>query len=248
MDISAVVITHNESRDISECLESLSWCDEIIVVDGQSDDGTQQIASKIADKVLVEDETDKASGFDHTRMLGIEAASNEWIFWLDADERAPQGIEDDINNWINSGSYDIISFPRKHIIFGKVTRSCGYWPDYEKRLFRQGSIDFSEGVHQFVNIDEDATEFKLPAEDQYAITHYRYRTRKEFLEKSERYSTVKAKQTDYVLGQWLWYPLKTFLARFLYHSGYKEGMHGLELSLLQAHYEFRLAEKSRKEK
>ena len=143
--LSVVVIAKNEEDKIDECLRSVDWVDEIVLIDNGSVDRTVAIAKQHKAKVFF-----KLTGsYKDLRNEGLKQAKNEWLFYLDADERITPELRDEIKLKIvncelkiNESAYAI---PRKNIILGKEMRYGGWWPDYVKRLFLKVNLNSWKG-------------------------------------------------------------------------------------------------------
>lgn len=139
--LSVIIITYNEEDNIRECLESVKWVDEIVVVDSFSQDNTVEICRQYTDKVFQHEWT----SFGQQKILALEKTSNDWILNLDADERASQALADRIReilreNDMNDGYY----IPFKNYFLGKWLRYGGCYPDYHLRLFRKSRGKFEQ--------------------------------------------------------------------------------------------------------
>ncbi len=144
MDIKAVVITKNEAKMLSGCLDSLVWADEVLVIDTGSTDETISIAKKHGARVV---EYSKGKHFSDWRNRGLREAKGKWIFYVDADERVPIMLKDEILTIIKAGANlpSVYAVPRQNIILGKKMRHGGWWPDYVERLFKNGALIKWEG-------------------------------------------------------------------------------------------------------
>lgn len=146
MKLTIIIIAKNEEKLIGTCLESVKWADEIIVVDNGSDDQTREIAKKYTDKIIsVEDED-----FSFLRNKGMEKASNEWVLYIDSDERILKPLKEEILQIIESSKYSALAIPRKNIIFGKSVNYGPFWPDWVTRLLKKEDFDTWVGkVHEY---------------------------------------------------------------------------------------------------
>lgn len=244
MKLSVVISAYNEEKKIKDCLDSVKWADEIIFVDNSSTDQTTQIAKEYTTKIY----TQKNDPFniDIQKNLGIEKATGDWILVLDADERITKELADEIKNVIKksdqlkgSGQEEIYGFlmPRKNIIFGKWIQHSGWYPDYQLRLFRHGKGKYEKKhVHEPISIQGKIEKLNEP------IIHYNYETVSQFLYKHLIiYAPNEAEELlrkGYVFD-WLGairLPMSEFLGRFFAREGYKDGFHGLILSLLMGLY------------
>ncbi|OGM08956.1 hypothetical protein A2159_02085 [Candidatus Woesebacteria bacterium RBG_13_34_9] len=143
INISAIIITKNEEKKLPDCLKSLAWVDEVIVVDSGSSDRTIKIAEKFKAKVINFKDT---GSFADRRAEGLKYISGRWIIYVDADERVSNELKQKIN-LIVKDNYTKASYaiPRKNYIFGKEFKHCGQWPDYQKRLFYNKNLKGWQG-------------------------------------------------------------------------------------------------------
>lgn len=136
--LSVVTITKNEERNIRDCLETVRWADEIIVVDAESSDRTVSIAKEYTDHVLVR----RWSGYGPQKNVAIDEASGEWILVVDADERVTKPLGEEIRRVVRSGPpADVAGFqiPRRNFFYGRWIRGSGMSPDRQLRLFRRSA-------------------------------------------------------------------------------------------------------------
>ena len=237
MSISAVLVVKNEEKRLARALKSLKFVDEIVVFDMLSTDHTQAVAKKFTDQVF---STPEDFGYvEPARNLAVSKAKGEWILVLDADEEVPKSLADKIKDLIKANDTDVFFLPRKNLIFNKAIKHSGWWPDYQARLFKKGMVEWQVGVHRQPDIKGQAE--YLPAKADWAIIHHNYETVEDFVERSQKYTSLQAKERK---------NLKTistedliqafnseFLRRFFLKKAYQDGMHGLALSLLQSNYE-----------
>lgn len=237
--ISVVVNTLNEEENIKRCLNSVqNWVDEIIVVDMHSEDKTREIAENIGAKVYLH----KRTGYvEPARNFAIEKANSRWILILDADEEVPETLAEKlsaISKDEDKKEIDCVLIPRKNIIFGKWMQNSRWWPDYLPRFFRKGAITWPKQIHQQPNL-ADKNIHTLVNQEEYALIHYNYESLDQFLDRNKRYAEIQAKELikekSYKLSSKDLFlePLKEFLSRFFEGEAYKDGVHGLALSLLQ---------------
>jgi len=233
--ISVVINTLNEEKNLPHALESVkNLADEIVVVDMHSDDATQQIAKKYGAVVY---EHTRTNYVEPARNFAIEKAKGDWILILDADEEIPVRLAEKIKEVANnSKSGDYYRIPRKNIVWGKWVKHSRWWPDYNIRLFKKGMVAWSEVIHSVPMTKGTGSNFQQ--EERYAIFHNHYPTIELFLERMNRYTTEEAKTLvkDGYKFKWtdiIRKPTDEFLSRYFYGEGYKDGIHGLALALLQ---------------
>jgi len=236
--ISVVISAYNEEEKIAECLESVKeFADEIIVVDNASTDKTSDIAKKYTKKVY--HQKNDPEHIDIQKNYGFTKATGEWILSLDADERVTQSLAVQIKGIVATSTVDMVGYwiPRKNMIFGKWIQHTGWYPDFQLRLFRNGRGSYSDAyVHAHLSL-EGATE-KLTE----PIVHLNFETIHQFLFKHMMlYAPSEAAKmlADGYQFQWsdaIVMPVKEFMSRFFAREGYKDGFHGLMLSLFMAFY------------
>lgn len=236
--ISVVINTWNEEKNLPRALASIrSFADEIVVVDMESTDATAEIAQKAGAKVY----SHKQTGYvEPARNFAISKATGEWIFILDADEELPPRLVKKLKDLLEKPTADFYRLPRKNLIFGQWIRHARWWPDYNIRFFKKDSVSWSELIHSVP--ETHGTGSDLPAQESFAITHHNYESISQYLTRSDRYSTIGAQGKLKEGYEFSWRdlirkPVGEFLSRFFVGEAYKDGVHGLALSLLQAYSE-----------
>jgi glycosyltransferase involved in cell wall biosynthesis len=235
--VSATIIVLNEEKNIRDCLESVGWADEIIVSDTGSTDKTVELCQSFGARVY----QDRWRGYGAQKNLCAERARNDWILNIDADERVTPGLKAEISTVLENGAgarqrTDGYYIPRKNFFGAKWIRHCGWWPDYNLRLYRRSSGRFAEKlVHEAVEVDGTKGYLKNP------LVHRTYEDVPDYLERMERYSTLAAEQMlldgrgpralDILMR-----PTFTFLKMFVLKRGFLDGGTGLLLSMLYASY------------
>lgn len=233
--ISVVINTLDEEHNISGVIKTVSWADEIIVCDMHSEDKTVEIAKKMGAKIFFHK---KERFVEPARNFAISKASNEWILILDADERIPENLAKKLIEIVSgTEQIDYVRLPRKNIIFGKWMQAAMWWPDYNIRFFKKGKVKWGDQIHRPPETIGQGID--LPADDKYAILHHNYQTIAQFLERMNRYTDIQAQELAGEGYKFNWKdlfqkPLDEFLSRFFAKEGYKDGLHGLALSFLQA--------------
>lgn len=234
--ISVVVSAYNAEKTLKQCLESVSFADEIIVVDNSSQDKTSEIASLYTSKIF---SRPNHKMLNVNKNFGFSKATHEWILNLDSDEYIDQDLAREIREIISDSSKEIDGYyiPRKNIIFGKWIEHTGWYPDHHLRLFKRGKGKFDEKhVHEKLRVEGRSRYLKGH------IIHYNYETILQFLQKlGNVYAPNEAEQkiANGYKFQWqdaIRFPASEFLSRFFARQGYKDGFHGLMLSLLMGFY------------
>lgn len=227
--ISFVIIAHNEEQNIVSCLESISWADEIILVDCESTDQTVKLAKKYTEKIFLRK---NIPNLNINKSFGIKQATNEWIFYIDPDERITPELAEQIKKIIlQNDGYNGYIFPRKNYYFGKWLKHGGKYPDRQLRLFRRNKGYFAcKHVHERLIVEGKYGKLNYP------ILHCTYKTVDEFLKKYCFYTSFQAgylKQEGMRpnLKNFLLYffilPLKRFTDRYFIKLGILDGVTGL---------------------
>lgn len=237
--ITACLITRNEEKNVRDCLESLRFVSEIVVIDSFSTDKTPDICREYTDKVFQTD----WQGFSATKNLCVDQASNEWVLVIDADERVTPELRAEILDLKEDA--DGFSVPRQNYFLGKWIRHCGWYPDYTLRLFRKNLGRFKDrAVHEAVSLEGKALHLKNP------LIHYTYVDLAGYVTRLNRYSTLAAEQmrADIPDGAPVSFPRRakliadiilrapfSFVKMYLFQLGFLDGAHGF---LLAAHHSF----------
>lgn len=240
--ISVVFSVFNVSETISQCLSSVSWADEIVVIDNESTDKTVAIAKKFTKNIFTRPNNPM---LNVNKNYGFTKATGDWIICLDGDEVVTPELAEEIKvrtqNSELSDQSGVVGFwiPRKNIIFGKWIQHGLWWPDKQLRLFRRGRGKFPcKHVHEYIEVDGPTSDLSEP------FLHYNYQTVSQFLRKMETiYTGNEVKNLMAANYQFAWYdairfPISDFVKIYFAQEGYKDGLHGLVLSILQAFYSF----------
>jgi len=233
--ISVVINTFNEEKNISKAIKSVKdIADEIVVVDMESDDKTASIAKKAGAKVF----NHKRMGYvEPARNFAIQKVTNEWILILDADETIPPTLINKLRRIVKKPSADYYRLPRKNLIFGKWIKNSRWWPDHNIRFFKKGAVSWSEVIHSVPETQGKGID--LAAKEELAITHFHYDSLEQYIHRMNRYTSAHAKIKIEEGCEFKWpdiikKPMAEFLSRYFFGKGYKDGLHGLALSGLQA--------------
>jgi glycosyltransferase involved in cell wall biosynthesis len=233
--LTVTVITRNESRNIAAALESVSWADEVIVVDARSTDDTVAIARSLATRV----ETRDWPGYGAQKNYAASLASHDWILSIDADERVTPELAGEIRTLLNgtpgAPGYRI---PRIAFYLGRWIRSTDWYPDYQLRLYdrRAGRWD-DRRVHESVVLNAP------PGVLRQELRHYPYRDISHHLATIDRYTTLAAAQM-HAEGRRTSVPgivihaKFAFLRNYILRGGFTLGSAGLIVSTLNAYYVF----------
>jgi (heptosyl)LPS beta-1,4-glucosyltransferase len=239
MKISVVVNTFNEEKNLERCLRSVEpLADEIVVVDMHSTDKTAQIAKKFKAKVFLHEYTRYV---EPARNFALRQAQGDWILLLDADEEISPSLAQTLAKMAQAGEVDWVELPRKNIIFGQWVKNSRWWPDFLPRFFKRGKVSIPAKIH--APYEKEGRGIRLPAEEENALVHYHYESIFQYLERLNRYTDIQSEELkkESYLFHWqdlIIKPANEFFSRFFAGEGYKDGLHGLALALLQAFSEF----------
>ncbi len=229
--LSAIVIAKNEARNIEACLDSLAFCDQRIVVDGDSDDETASLAEAKGASVTIAKEW---RGFGHQKNVALSLATCEWVLSVDADERVSDELAVEIRRVITEGLAQAYEMPRLSTFCGRPMRHSGWHPDYVLRLFRRDRARFSDDlVHERVICDGEIGRLKQP------LTHHPVLRLEDSLSRMDRYSTARAEMivnsgrrvsffTGIARGWW------TFVQTYFIRLGFLDGREGFLLAVANA--------------
>jgi glycosyltransferase involved in cell wall biosynthesis len=230
-ELSVILITKNEAENIRACLESVSWADEIIVVDSASSDDTVAICKELGAQVYVHDWP--GFGVQKNRALGY--ATRDWVLSLDADERVMPELRAEIEAILKDGqAADSYLVPRLSNYCGRFMRHSGWYPDLLPRLFKRGKARFSDDlVHERLIIEGETGKL------QGLLLHYAFDDLEEVLHKVNQYSTAGAAMMQQrgrqasLIGavlRGLWSFVRTYVLR----GGFLDGREGFMLAVSNA--------------
>ncbi len=231
--ITALVITFNEIGYIENCLKSIEFADEIIVVDSYSTDGTYEYLLA-QPKVRVIQHPFK--NYTAQKSFTLNQASNDWVIFVDADEVVTPELKTEIITTVNSStSHAAFWFRRKFMFQQKRLRFSGWQTDKNYRLFRKSKVNFSDKriVHETLVVDGTSTTLKKQ------LTHYCYRDFANYKHKMLLYGRLKAKEAilkgkRFSLFMLLAKPTFTFTYNFFIRLGFLDGIRGIKVCYLNA--------------
>lgn len=233
--ISAVINVRDEEYNLKKCLHSLkNFATEIIVVDMESTDGSATIAKKYNAKVFSYKSMEYV---EPARNFALSKATGKWIILLDPDEYLSKSLKQELKKITGRNDVDYVRIPRKNIIFGKWFHNSRTWPDYLIRFFKKGSVTWNKEIHS--QPETKGSGLTLLDSEKLAIRHNHYNSVTQFIQRAIRYSNIQADELNksgikLKMSDFLLKPVQEFNSRFFFAHGYKDGIHGLIFSLLQA--------------
>jgi glycosyltransferase involved in cell wall biosynthesis len=232
--VSAIVLTLNEAASINRCLESLSFCDEIWVIDSGSTDGTQTLARKYTPHV----KEVPWKGFVETRNEALQWVSSEWVLSIDADEVVSPELREAILKAVHTDRFSAYSMPRRTLHFDRWIRYGGWYPNRLVRLFKKSQGRWiGDGVHE--RWETDGHEGELTPD----LIHYSFEGISDQVDRNNRYSTLAAqglmdKGTHSSLVKILFKPPIKFFETFFLKRGFKDGYPGFIIAVSAAYAVF----------
>jgi glycosyltransferase involved in cell wall biosynthesis len=234
--ISIIVLTLNEERNIRDCLESVRWADEILIVDSGSTDQTLAIARQYTQMI----HTIRWEGYGAARNFALSCATGDWVLWLDADERVTPDLACEIQLILREDPAKPLGYAiaRRAYFLGRWIRHSGWYPGRVVRLFRKGAGRFSESqVHEQLRIEGPL------GQTQHDLLHFTDPDLGHYLHKFNRYTSLAvddmvASGRRFSLSDVLLRPPFQFFKMYFLRRGFLDGMHGFILAVLSSAYVF----------
>lgn len=235
LPVSVYVLTFNNLRTVEQCLRSLSWAEELVIVDSGSTDGTFEVCKQFTDKAYQVPWKGHRDQYQHAADL----TTREWIMFVDADEEVPPELVGEIRKEIEGGAKGIDGFfvYRRTFYLGRCIRYGGWYPDGEIRLYRRDRGRWEGGLHAKVAVDGKVSSLK----NQYL--HYTYRDISDQIQTIDKYSRIAAEDMakrgeKVTLFKLLFHPPFRFLKEYLLKSGFRDGFPGLIIIVSTMFYVF----------
>lgn len=236
INLSVVILTKNEERNIKDCLDSVSdWADEIIIVDDESTDNTVNIARHYTNTIIIK----KMDIEGRHRNFAYSQAKNLWVLSLDADERVTDGLKKEIKEILSKPTkYNGFTIPRRNYIGDYWVKYGGWYPSPQLRLFRKDKFRYEEvNVHPRAFMDEPCGHLRSD------IIHYSYRNLEDFLSKLNNQTTREAQKwfnqnKPMRLGRFIWRTIDRFMRTYIGRKGYKDGFLGFTVAFNAGLYQF----------
>lgn len=237
MGISVVINTYNSEQYLAECLASVQGVEDIVVCDMHSTDATQAIVAEFGARLLLHERTGYV---EPARNAAIAGANQDWVLVVDSDEVVPEGLLAYLRALVAlDDPPDVVLLPRRNRIFGRFLRGSWY-PDYQCRFFRKGSVHWHPGVHSAPTTQGRC--FHVPAErTDLALIHYNYDSIESFVSRLNRYTSLELQnyqeqQRTFSLWQLLVKPFTVFFRLYVLKGGFQDGMPGFLAAVLMAVY------------
>lgn len=236
VNLSVVILTKNEERNIRDCLESVAgWADEIVVIDDESTDNTVNIAKEFTDRIIKK----KMDIEGKHRNFAYAQAKNSWVLSLDADERVTEELKSEIEEVISHPTpYHGFTIPRRNFIGNYWIKYGGWYPSPQLKLFRKDKFRYEEvGVHPRAFMDDPCGHLKSD------IIHYSYKNLEDFLSKLNNQTTREAEKwfeqkKPMRLGRFIWRTFDRFIRTYIGRKAYKDGFIGFMVAFNAGLYQF----------
>jgi glycosyltransferase involved in cell wall biosynthesis len=234
--VSAIVVCFNEEKNIGACLDSLRWCDEIVVVDSFSTDRTVEICRQYTERVVQRN----WAGYRDQKAFAHSQATKDWVLLVDSDERVTPELRDEINRTLSSyaGAYAGFSVGRLVFYLGRWWRRGGWYPDYDVRLFRRDRATWGgTDPHEKILVDGKVRRLRHP------LQHYSYRSIEDHIQRINHFTSISARELGkegkrFHRSDALLRPAFRFFRSYVLKRGFLEGFAGFHVALTAAVYVF----------
>lgn len=236
--LSVYIICMNETEMLADCLESVKWADEIIVLDSGSTDDTLEIAKRYTDKIYV---SDHWQGFGIQKQRAQSYATGDWVLSIDSDERVTPELKEEILTVVKENNQDnVYAVPRLPDVFGHFLRHGGWYPARKVRLYARNKGQYgSQRVHEKLEFNANVNTVNLKSD----LLHYTYRDLEHYLVKSAQYATEwsiqrqqRGKKSSLLKG--FLHGVGCFIKIYFIKAGFLDGKYGLLIALLSGHSTF----------
>lgn len=234
-DISAIVITLNEENNIGRCLESLKFCEEIIVVDSGSKDRTVETAEKYTDKIKITE----WRGYGAQKNYAASLAENDWILSIDADEEISAELAESIKSIDLNIRFKAFTLNRHTQYLGRWINHGGWYPQYITRLYHKSHARWDEKclIHESVIVEGEAGKLKGD------LRHYSYLALSAHIQQMNKFTELAAQEywrkgRRFSVLKMLVAPPAEFMKKYLFKLGFLDGLPGLIMAVNSAYYVF----------
>ena len=237
MKISASIIVFNEEHNMAELCQTISWCDEIVIVDSNSTDKTVEIAQKYTSRIFQHE----FHGYKDKHEFADQQTLGDWVFWIDADERVTPELRASIENLRNIPDEDLpdgLQIARKTWYLERWIKHSGWYPDYQMRLYRK-SASFWDGVSPHETARVRGRIERLDGE----FLHYTKRNLSEHHRVLDHYTTLAAEymvKNNKAIGATGLFlnPISAFVRHYILKQGFRDGVPGLIIAIFTAYSVF----------
>jgi len=228
--LSAVILTNNQELNVVEAIESVDFCDEVVVIDDFSDDDTVKVSQKAGAKVF---QRALNRDFSAQRNFGLKQTNGDWVLFIDADERVPKKLGEEILKMIKKSEVKGYYLARQDMLMGKALNHGETHKVSLLRLARAKSGVWQRPVHEMWKVKGKVSVLKTP------LLHYPHRSLSQFLDKINFYTSIeaeyrKARGEKWNLWQALFFPPLKFMQNYVMRSGFLDGIPGLAMALMMS--------------
>ena len=233
--LSVVILTKNEAGRIRDCIQSVQWADELLVIDDESTDETVQMAESLGARVLRR----KMDIEGRHRNWAYAQTKHEWVLSLDADERVTPELAEEMQRVVENGSaFETYAVPRRNYIGRRWIRYGGWYPSAQLKLFKKSVFRWEETtVHPRAFSDRPCGIL------QHDLIHYSYRDLADFIDKMNRQTTLEAQKwiadgRKIGVAKALWRSIDRFTRSYVFKRGYRDGLWGYVVAVMAGMYQF----------
>lgn len=236
LPVSAIVVSFNEEENIGRCLESIKWCDEIVVVDSFSTDRTLEICRQFTDIVIQR----KWTGYRDQKQFAHSQTSKDWVLMLDSDEEVTAALQTEIREALRTDGAKYAGYlvPRLVFYLDRWWRRGGWYPDYDVRLFRRDVATWGgSDPHEKIIVDGPVRRLRNP------LHHFSYRDIDDHIDRINRFTSISSGELRKQGQRWrlsdaLLRPAFRFFRCYFLKRGFMEGFAGFHVAVTAAMYVF----------
>jgi glycosyltransferase involved in cell wall biosynthesis len=236
LPVSAIVVCFNEEENIGRCLESVQWCDEIVIVDSFSADRTVEICRQFTDIVIQR----KWTGYRDQKEFAHSRASKDWVLLVDSDEEVTPALQTEIRQalMLDGAQYSAYLVPRLMFYLGRWWKRGGWYPDYDVRLFRRDRAKWGgTEPHEKIIVDGAVRRLQNP------LHHFSYRSIDDHIQRINRFTSISSTELRKQGQRWhlsdaLLRPAFRFCRSYFLKRGFMEGFAGFYVAVSAAVYVF----------
>ena len=230
--LAVLILTYNEEKNICDCMQSVDFADEVIVIDSGSTDRTVELATQLGAKCI---DHPMDEGFSGQRNFALTQTKAEWVLFLDADERIMPELAAEIRAVVKENKENAYEILRINVVFGTIVKHGGHSPDYSLRLYPREAIKWQGLVHEQALVSLPVNKLKNH------MLHHTYTNWDRYFFKFNQYTTMmadqmhkrgkKARFTDITFRPWA-----GFLRFYVFKSGWRDGKIGFILAVFHFFY------------